>query len=56
MVDKGAAKGGGGFPRLWDSSVAQVGVTSLLGQGIQQHVAGVAYHLGGDRGAKSNVL
>lgn len=55
-MDKGAAKGGGGFSRLWDSSVAQVGVTSLLGQGTQQRVAGVGYHLGGDRGAKSNLL
>lgn len=29
---------------------------SQLGQGRQQCVAGVAYHLGGDAGAKFNVL
>lgn len=55
-MGKGAAKGGGGFLRLWNSSVAEAGATSLLGQGTQQCVAGVAYHLGGEMRAKFNVL
>ena len=54
-VGKGAAKRGGGFLRLQNSSVADVGVTSLLGRSTEQHVAGVAYCLGGDTGARFNM-
>lgn len=53
---KGTAKVGDGFPSLQNSSVAEIGVTSLLGQGTQWHMSGVAYCLGGDTGAKFNVL
>lgn len=45
-VGKRTAKRGGGF----------LGGTSVLGPGTQQPIAGVAYHLGGDTGAKFNVL
>lgn len=45
-VGKGAAKRGGGFLRT----------ASVLGPGTQQPLAGVAHHLGGDTGAKFNVL
>lgn len=51
-----AAKRGGAFLSLQSNSVAEAGVTSTLGQGTQQCVTGVAYHLGGDIGTKYKVL
>ena len=55
-MDKGALAMGGGFLKLQNSSVAEVGVISLLGEGTEQCVVAVAYCLGGGTGAKFNLL